>query len=159
MGTDPGPMGMSHGLWHVLCPDMLRKMVTIQRVTGESDADFMTRFNSKIKHLKCHHGVQDWDKRYYTLMFRWAGHVCRMTQYNKERLTHKVLQHRNWEAIQRIAQANSGNQLHGRKLKVWRWEAPLYKFFKEEPWQKAAQDKTSWNSQLEGMICWRCRAE
>ena len=91
-------------------------------------------------------------------MFKWAGHVSRIAQYDKERLTNRMLQHKSWSEIQRIAQANSGNQLHCRKLKVWRWEAPLYKFWTEEPWQNAARDKSFWNSQLDVMICTRCRA-
>ena len=96
--------------------DMLHKMITLKRLPAEPDSDFMTRLNSKIKHLKAHHNVQNWDRRYYTLYYKWAAHVSRMAWYSKDRLTYRLLQHKSWEWIQRPAEANAGNQFHCRKF-------------------------------------------
>ena len=135
---------------------MLQKMITLKRFPAESDESFMSRLNSKIKHLRIFHKLDAWDKQYYKIMFQWAGHVSRMASYHEHRLTHRVLQHKSWKWIQRVAGENFGNQLHCRKLKVWRWEAPLYKFFGNESWHDAALDKASWHSKLEEMVSWRC---
>ena len=115
----------------------------------------MRRWNSKIKQLKAHHHHRNWDEKYWAIMFKWAGHVARIQTYDKDRITHRVLQHKSWDGITKIQESNSGSQLHGRKLKVWRWEAPLYKLFGRQSWQELAQDKTAWDSHLEEMISWR----
>ena len=88
---------------------------------------------------------------------KWAGHVARMVQYDARRLTYKLLQYKSWDWIQNISKENGGSQLHGRRLHVWRWEWPVCKFFGKQSWQAAAQDKTSWNQQLENMINWMHR--
>ena len=137
--------------------DMLHKMVSLQRLPNEADDCFMTRLNSKIKRLKLHYGHEDWDQKYWTISFRWAGHVARMERYCKERITYQVFLHKNWEWIIMIQDNNSGNQLHCRRLKVWRWEAPFYTFFGRDSWQNAAQDKATWDSHLDKMISWRRR--
>jgi hypothetical protein len=137
--------------------DMLQKMVRLSRRPGKETDDYMYRLRLKIKRLKDTHSFIDWDRRAYSSMFSWAGHVARIGQYDAGRITYRILQHKSWEWIQTVARANNGNQTHGRRLKVWRWEAPMYKFFKKVSWQEVAQNKESWNQQLESMIDWRCR--
>lgn len=137
--------------------DMLQKMVTLSRRPHEETADYMYRLRHKIMHLKVRHSFIDWDRRVYSSMFSWTGHVTRTRQYDPCRITYRMLQHKSWEWIQTVARANGGNQLHGRRLKVWRWEAPMCKFFKKVSWQEVAQSKESWNQQLETMIDWKCR--
>ena len=136
---------------------MLQKMVRPSRRPGEATDDYMYRLRLKIKRLKDTHSSIDWDRRAYSSMFSWAGHVARIGQYDAGRITYRILQHKCWEWIQTLARANGGNQTHGRRLKVWRWEAPMYKFFKKVSWQEVAQSKESWNLQLEPMIDWKCR--
>ena len=136
---------------------MLQKMVTLKRRAGEEADDYMHRLRHKILHLKVRHSFIAWDRRAYSIMFSWAGHVARIGRYDADRLTYRILQHKSWEWIQTVARTNGGNQLHGRRLKVWRWEAPMYKFFKKASWQEVAQNKESWNEQLEKMIDWKCR--
>ena len=64
---------------------------------------------------------------------------------------------KNWAWIQTIAEQNAGNQLHGRRLHVWRWERPLYKYFSKEShtWEQAALDKVAWLASLDDMVAWR----
>ena len=82
----------------------------------------------------------------------WAGHTSRMTDYDSDRLTCRVLHFRNWSWIQNVASANRGNQLHGKRLRIWRWERPLYKFFKDRDWELAAQDKSEWDALLDDFV-------
>ena len=136
---------------------MLQKMITLQKLPDEEAAVYMARLRRKIKHLKEMHSFRDGDHTAHLIMFKWAGHVARMAQYSCERLTYRVLQHKCWDWICKVAAPNKGSQLHGRRLKVWRWERPVYKFFKQHVWQEAAQNKESWYEQLENMTDWRGR--
>jgi len=135
--------------------DMLHKMVRLRRPQGENIECFMERLNSKIMRIKLNHSFEDWDQRVKRNVFSWAGHVAHMASYDANRLTHRVLQHKSWKWIQRVAAANSGNQLHHRNLKIWRWERPLYNFFKPECWQTVAQDTTVWKQRLDELLNWR----
>ena len=145
-------MDKLRGLQH----QMLRKMIGVRPRSDESKQDFMVRVNSRLKHLKVVHEIVPWDRVYHNSVFSWAGHLARMKQYCPDRETHKVLMHKCWAWIQKIAEDNAGSQLHGRRLRIWRWERPLYKFFSDSSWMAEAQDKSSWTSQLESMVEWRC---
>merc|ERR1711879_773169 len=113
-------------------------------------------------HLKSMHNVMAWDKHCPKSVFSWAGHLARMATYAAEREASKVFSYKNWDWIKRIADINQGSQLHCRRLRTWRWERPMAKFFDDvlpgSSGQVHAQDKTSWTSQLESMAEWRCRA-
>ena len=74
------------------------------------------------------------------------------------RLTYQVLKYKDMNWICNIASQNSGNQLHCRKLRTWRWERPLFKYFEGRPytWQESAADKEQWLQQVGEMVSWRC---
>ena len=135
---------------------MLHKMVALRRHDGESQTLFMARFHSKIKTLKALHCFEDWDRLFHGRVFKWAGHIARMAQYDPGRLTSRVLQFKCWKWITKVAQSNGGNQLHGKRLRIWRWERPLYKH--SPNWQEEAQDKSVWYQQLESMVSRRCQS-
>ena len=136
---------------------MLQKMVRIVRKDGEQLPDFMRRLRTSIGHLKTVHRFEDWDRWYYRAFFKWAGHVARFMSYDPCRIAYRALKHFDWQRISEIADENQGSQLHGHRLHVWRWERPLYTYFKESSWQEAAQDKGAWQTQLDEMVKWRCR--
>ena len=137
---------------------MLQRMLGSRPCSEETKEEFMIRTNSKLKEIKQRHGVKGWDAVYHGSVFQWAGHVARIPQYDPSRLTHKVLHHRCWDEIQEIANRNGGNQMHGKRVRIWRWERPLYKYFGDASWERAAQDKIEWSSKLESMIFWRCKS-
>ena len=142
---------------------MLMKMVDSRPYRQETKGDFMARINRKVARLKNLHHVVDWDKHYHKLVFSWAGHLTRMPTYAAHRETYKVFCFKDWRWIQGVAEENAGNQLHCRRLRVWRWERPMVKYFEDgqdgSTWQAKAQDKESWTSQLEVMAEWRCRVQ
>ena len=131
---------------------MLLKMVGIRPVTDETKPEYMARANRRLKHLKTFHKVAEWDKAYLKSIFSWAGHVSRIKQYDKGRITYKVLTFKSWRWIQTVAEENRGCQLHGRRLRTWRWERPMYKLFTNDRWENLAQDKQSWLSCLDEMV-------
>ena len=135
---------------------ILHKMVALRRMPEEGDEAYMMRLNSKIKRLKQSHNFEDWDRAYYRKVCKWGGHVARMAGYDPQRASHRILQHKCWHWIQQVAAQNQGNQLHGRRLRVWRWEAPFYKYHNQESWQHVAQDRDSWEQCLDDMVNTRC---
>ena len=136
--------------------DMLQKMITLRRLPDEDSQTFMSRLRHKIKRLKALSGFIDWDRLACRLRLNWAGHLARMGQYDTNRLSYRMLQYRSGDWIRKISSNNAGNQLHGRHLKVWRWEWPLCKFFGKSSWQTVANDKDSWNQQLDSIVDRMC---
>ena len=134
---------------------MLRKMLGHRPAASDTAADYMHRVNTKIKRLKGLLRIIDWDQAYHRIFFSWAGKVARISQQDPGRLTSKVLMFRNWNWIQNVAARNNGNQLHGRRLHVWRWERALYKYFCNGSWLASAQNKEYWTSLLDDMVSWR----
>ena len=74
---------------------------------------------------------------------RFAGHIARIQMYDPSRLTVATLHWRNGQWLNLVASNNNGNQLHCRKLKVWRWETNLIKMFGES-WEQDAFNKDDW---------------
>ena len=126
----------------------------MRRRPSESMEDFMSRLGSKIKAVKNAHGFNNWDAIYLQRLFSWAGHVARLQEYDPDRATFRVLQHRNYKWIRDIARRNGGNQMHGRKVRVWRWEYKVDRFFKGSEWQTTALSKTAWYERLDSFVQW-----
>ena len=121
---------------------MLAKMIRIKPMATESVEEFMQRRNSVLKALRLRYGLRRWDQQYFRNLYTWAGHISRMGIYGPQRSTYRVLRFKCWEWIQNIAEKNAGNQLHCRKVRVWRWERHLYE--RDRYWMHAAQDKDVW---------------
>ena len=137
---------------------MIRKMLRIKRPSTETLEAYCIRCARAVKHTRAKHAIEAWDAYYHRLVFQWAGHVSRMSSYDPSRITHQVLQFRNWQWIQTVAYLNGGNQLHCRRLRVWRWERPLYRFFEDHStsWEEVACDKAKWTHLLDELVTWRC---
>jgi ribonuclease HI len=134
---------------------MFRKMSKFTKGEGEGIEDFMQRTEGAITGMMHRFSVAPWDVVIRRNIFIWAGWVARLAEFDSERLTLKVLNHRNWKWVQNVAACNKGRQLHGRILSVWRWEAILYKYAKEnlqgEDWQVKAQTKPEWDAIVWGI--------
>ena len=127
---------------------MLRKMCHFKIRDTENIELFMKRTNQFINDLQDREGLLNWDTMIRREIFKWAGWVARLDSFDQERITLHVLRHKNWEWIQTIANNNNGRQLHGRCLKIWRWESLIYNFFRENRpesrWSELAQDGEEW---------------
>ena len=133
---------------------MIRKMLHFKRRDTEFLEDVLISSNHSINNLMRLHGVKSWDLMAHRSVFRWAGFLARLSVSAPERWTTRVFQHKDWAWIQVIARANNGRQLHGRYLRTWRWERPLYNYLGEK-WQEQAIDLDNWKSMEEDFLKWR----
>jgi len=137
---------------------MLQKIVGCRLRPGETTEAFMERWNAKVKCAKVLHSFVDWDRHYWRSVFSWGGHIARLAAYDSQRATYRVLNHKSWAWIQKVASENRGSQAHGRKVKVFRWERAFYQHFQKRAWQKEAQDKHNWMKHIDEMVERRARA-
>ncbi len=82
------------------------------------------------------------------------GRPCRKNEDTCARAeTFELLCYRNWQWIEQTAARNRGNQLHGRRFHVWRWEQILYKTFPTSSWSwmDEAQDENTGKTRLEAL--------
>ena len=131
----------------------VRKMLGQVRLEGEPMDEFMATSNGAIKRLLAHHCIERWDINAHRAVYAWAGWMARLQIFDPTRLTLHVLNHWNWNYIQGIAASNQGRQLHGRKLRSWRWERPFYIY--DPNWQALALDQDAWRASLKSMSLWR----
>ena len=133
---------------------MARRMMHFKFHTDDTIDSFMHRTESSISHAFDVHNVQLFDVLAHRAVFRWAGKVTQIQILNPTRLTSIVFGFKDWEWIQTIASQNNGRQLHGRRLRTWRWERPLYKCFGDN-WKDLAQDPAEWASLESNFLSWR----
>ena len=135
---------------------MVRKMLQPTRLKTETLDNFCERTGSMIKHNMLRHGAVPFDEVYHREVFKWAGWVVRI---EGERLTKEVLMYKNCDWLKNMSAQLGGRQQHGRILRTWRWERPLYKYFDTNTegtrWQEIAKDKATWYAQLDKMVKWR----
>ena len=133
---------------------MLRKIMRFKKTEEEDIAAFMSRTNTTMNNLMACHRVKTWDALAHRAVFRWAGTIARISVFFLDRWTTTVFQHKDWSWIQAVARDNHGRQLHGRNLRTWRWERPLYKYLGEN-WQQQAADIENWQSMEDDFLIWR----
>jgi hypothetical protein len=134
---------------------MLAKIIGFKKRDNETMEEFMLRRGTVIKAARERYEVEGWDAHYHRLVFLWGGHVARMGQYEPGRITFQTLIYKDWNWIKRLAARKMGRQCHGRYLRTWRWEKPLYKYDLASDWQIRALNRRDWNSQLDDMVTWR----
>ena len=132
---------------------MIRKMLHCQRQEQEDLEHFMERTNGIIKNIMARHGVISWDVLLHRSCFRWAGQLIDISRREPGRLTSRVFQHKDWKYIKTIAAGNHGRQLHGRRLRTWRWERQFYKYFGDD-WQEEFTDKEQWREIESEFMYW-----
>jgi hypothetical protein len=133
---------------------MARKMLHFKFHASEDMNSFMRRTEASISYNLKHHNVIPFDELVHRAVFRWAGKLVQIQQDAPERLTSLVFRHKDWAWIQTIANQNRGRQLHGRYLREWRWERPMFKCFGDS-WKSLAHDASEWASHEEQFIVWR----
>ena len=132
-------------------------MLGAKRAPDVSLEDYMIYTNRAINALKARHGVVDLDLIALRNHFGWGGHILRKCEDNPASVLALVFtfRDRTWRSM--IESQNGGNQLHRRKLRIWRWERPLYKFAAfhgHASWQELASCKRDWLARLDEMALW-----
>ena len=128
--------------------EMIRKMIRCKRVADEHEDVYHPWVQKSITNLMIKHEALSWDLRARGHYFKWAGQVARMSKTEPSRPTVMALNFRNIHAIRRYAEANGGNQGHGRCLHVWRWESDIsdYGASHNAEWTQLALNVTGWFS-------------
>ena len=103
----------------------------------------MIRLARKIKESKKLSGWIDIDLVQRQLVHEWAGHVARLPTWRPGCLTSRILEWRDRNWLDEIT-IKEGSQMHGRRLRVWRWEEQVSNKFGGD-WRKTAKDKDAWN--------------
>ena len=127
----------------------LRRILNFPRKQDENAGAYMERVRHVIKDLKQRYEFMDFPDIYHGMYFEWAGHLARIPQYDATRIATQVTYWKDMTSIKRF-EASAGNQGHRRVLRTWRWERPVFKFFKEKKkqiWQVAAQSRREWSEQ------------
>ncbi len=137
---------------------MMRRMLRIKRWDGEEMDELIIRSNSILKHRLRDTSIKHswWGEKYVQLRLDWGGHVARLRKHDPSRLTYRVFNHWNYNAIRHVSDQHEGKQHHGRYIHVWRWEYYLYKHI-GRTWYDDAQNRDTWktcvNKAIEPIIC------
>ena len=116
----------------------------------------MERTNGTIKRLLLSMKADTWDILYHRSVFKWGAWLARINSFDPWRVTGHVFKHKDWRWIREVAAANHNNQLHGRRLRTWRWERPLYVCVGED-WPDRARDEEEWEEMLPERVSKRAR--
>ena len=119
--------------------------------------DYVHECNRRLKHIKARLSISSWDHLAMRNHFGWAGYVARLGKLDPWRLTYRVMIFKNREWLDVVEAANNGRQLHGRRLRVWRWGLVLVKWSKKcqvKDWKILAEDRRAWLSVLDEMARW-----
>ena len=123
--------------------------------TPESMEDkelFVHRSCVKLKQWRDKWNCRNWDFQLEIKCFNWAGHVARFATWDPSRITYTIFRFRDNLWLQQQRQ-QLGNQGHGRRCRVWRWESRVIHFFTfKGNWLQWAQDKQWWQSHFEDMV-------
>ena len=131
-------------------------MVGPKRLTGNiTPIDFHERVGSHFKTLRQRYNLETWDVLIHRSIFKWAGWVAKLADIESNRLTFKVLKWYCCDAILKRAAKNGGHKGHNGRVKMWRWERPLYKYWSKVPWFEIARDTRRWGENLSEMVEWR----
>jgi hypothetical protein len=122
---------------------MLVRMTCPKRKLGELDDQFFPRMESIVTEGLEKHGVSTWDARAREYYFKWAGTVARLGS-DPDRIAPRMLHFYNIASVKEYARKHKGDQGHGRRLHVWRWESELVDY--NPDWENLSCNALEWLS-------------
>ena len=138
---------------------MIRKMMGFRQGDGEGLPHFVARTEKAISEAIAKY-TRPWDEMVDRRVYGLAGHMARLAAREPGRASVWAFEYRNYKWM--VGQSDSkGNQGHSRYLHTWRWEKPIYKYWrvvhrtKPGEWHEKASDVRGWNECLENFIEWR----
>ena len=123
---------------------MQRRVLRLKVPTGEENeaGDYLADCHSQLHRLRTKYGLERWHICVLSRVFDWAGHVGRFSKWAPERLAYKALVWRGASYLQTLEDLY-GQQVHGRKFKVWRWEQQFTRHFGRE-WMHLTWNSDDW---------------
>ena len=105
---------------------------------GYKAAEYMQQTAEKLNKYRLHRNLRRWDEEALLKCYTWAGHVARMQKYSTNRLALKVLAYRDARYLATL-ESMYGQQCHGKRFHVWRWEQQISQIYGKEWWQQALE--------------------
>ncbi len=114
----------------------------IERLVGEDMDELIIRSNHTLSfgYATRTLNMPGGTKGTYNFVVEWGGHVARLKKLDPTRLTYRVYNHWNYNAIGNESDQYRGKQHHGRCLDIWRWEYYMY-FHLGRTWFDDAQNR------------------
>ena len=125
---------------------MSRRLVNTRKKADETVAMYSKRAYTAVAEVREKWHIQSWNDIIHAKHFEWAGHTARIGQYDPNRLTARILKWKHYSWLDALeAQYGPGRQNHARRLRVWRWERQIQKYWgRGKVWQTEAQDRDNW---------------
>ena len=121
-------------------------MIKFRKRDFETMEHFMSRTNGCIKSLLQLHNLEKWDFSCIRQTWNEAGRIGIVNATDPDRLSNQVHLWKNLAWIQDV-QHCFGQQCHGKRFKVWRWETAIVRTF-GSTWILEAADKWNWYSKI-----------
>ena len=98
-------------------------------------------------------GVLWWDDYLLKQIYSSAEDVGRMSAYDPTRVALQSSQHKGRQYLLSL-QAELGQQCHGKRFHIWRWEKMCDQYFGED-WMQITLESDCWNDNLKSWLGWR----
>ena len=126
---------------------------TTKLLTDDADT-YCARANRVRRNLAQKLDWCSWDTLAHRRYFSFAGHLARIEAYDPGRPSVRVLKFKNYQFLERLMDRNQGRQIHCRRLRIWRWERPLWLRHGAD-WSSVALNAEWWKNNLDAMAAWR----
>eukprot|EP00959_Pyramimonas_sp_CCMP1952_P336913 7054929-Pyramimonas_sp.AAC.1 len=120
---------------------------------GDDTGDYLAVCHVHLQRYRQKYNLERWHVSALSRVFDWAGHVGRFSKWAPERLAHKALVYRGGVYLQTLENM-FGQQAHGRKFKVWRWEQQFTRVFGQD-WIHLTWDSEDWASSRSAWVARR----
>ena len=137
---------------------MCRKMLRIKQRPNELNEAYHHRVAFVSAKVRNKLNVRCWGDTYATAIWKFAGHIARMKEYDVGRPTYQALPLQSRNFLKNIEAAHRGSQLHGYRFRVWRFERHFYEYAEKQhlkDWKELAASRRSWMEHLEIWLSWR----
>ena len=87
----------------------------------------------------------------------WCGHVARIGQYDRGRISYRVLLYKNYQYLDSLEAVHGrGRQNHCRLFRDWRWERSVVKYWgRGANWREYAADPQVWQENCQHFVEWK----
>jgi hypothetical protein len=132
---------------------MIRKMLGWKRPPEIELGEYMLTTARKVKRAVESSGLMWWDEYLLKQIYSWAGHLGRMSVYDPSRVALQSIQHKGRRYLISL-QEEFGQQCHGKRFHVWRWEKMFYNYFGAD-WMQCTLDSDKWFDKFHQWLQWK----
>ena len=112
--------------------------------------DYMADSHFYANQARQRFGFLRWDIQVLGRIHSWAGHVARMHVWARERLAVQCLRYRDATYLATL-RSMFGQELHGRRFRVWRWGKMMVDHYGLN-WWEVAKDPEVWKDTQQAWV-------